>query len=45
MALGFFTLDVFTTTAFTGNPLAVVMDAERLETAADAGHCARVQPV
>jgi trans-2,3-dihydro-3-hydroxyanthranilate isomerase len=34
MALGFFTLDVFTTTAFTGNPLAVVMDAERLETAA-----------
>jgi trans-2,3-dihydro-3-hydroxyanthranilate isomerase len=33
MALGFFTLDVFTTTAFTGNPLAVVMDAERLETA------------
>lgn len=34
MALGFYTLDVFTTTAFTGNPLAVVMDAERLDTAA-----------
>jgi trans-2,3-dihydro-3-hydroxyanthranilate isomerase len=32
MALGFYTLDVFTTKAFTGNPLAVVMDGERLDT-------------
>ncbi len=34
MQLKFYTLDVFTAVRFAGNPLAVVMDADRLETAA-----------
>src|SRR5262245_37934620 len=33
MELKFYTLDVFTTRRFGGNPLAVVLDADRLSTA------------
>ena len=39
----FVTLDVFTDQRFTGNPLAVVLDAEGLDSAGDAGGGARVQ--
>ena len=33
MQYSFHTLDVFTTKAFTGNPLAVVLDAQSLDDA------------
>ena len=41
----FATLDVFTDKRFAGNPLAVVLEPEGLDTAGDAGDRARVQPV
>ena len=44
MRRSFVTLDVFTDRRFAGNPLAVVLDADGLETAGDAGGRARVQP-
>ena len=41
----FVTLDVFTSRRFAGNPLAVVLDARGLDTAAMQTDRARVQPV
>lgn len=44
MHLSFHTLDVFTDRPFSGNPLAVVLDADRLTTE-QMQSIARVQPV